>query len=54
LQKKHDSTLIDIYAFFEAVEILAQKVYKDQESEYGENINQFLDAAIEFFSDFVA
>lgn len=31
MAKRHDSTCLDIFAFFQAVEILAQKVYKDYE-----------------------
>ena len=40
--------------FFEAIEILSQKVYKDlEDSTYKDNIEMFIDAGIEFFTDFV-
>lgn len=29
LQKKHDCTCIDIYGFFEAIEKLSMKLYKE-------------------------
>jgi len=39
LQRKYDSTYLDIYAFFEAIEILSGKVYKtDEETTVGDNI----------------
>ena len=31
LQRKHDCNFLDLYAFFEAVETLSQKIYKDEE-----------------------
>jgi hypothetical protein len=54
LQRKFDCTYIDIYAFFEAVEVLAQKVYKDQEdNSFKDNIEAFLDAGVEYFTEFL-
>ena len=54
LQKKYECVCLDIYAFFDACEILAQKIYKEQVNEdgqslYGENVETFLDTSIEFF-----
>lgn len=47
-------TYLDIYAFFESVEIMAQKIYKDQEENtYGDNITEFIDVALAFFEDFI-
>jgi type III secretory pathway component EscR len=45
---------LDIYGFFEAIEILSQKVYKDEEdSTYKDNIEKFIDAGIDFFTKFL-
>ena len=55
MQRKYDSPAIDIYSFFETVEILAQKIYKEyEESTYGEKIEWFLDAAVEYFEEATA
>jgi len=35
------------------VEVLSQKVYKDYDSTYSENIESFLTAGLEFFEEFV-
>ena len=53
---KHDlqHNCLDLYSFFEAIEMLSQKIYKNQEdSVFGDNICQFLDAAVPFFEDFL-
>lgn len=45
---------IDLYGFFEAIEILASKIYKEEtDNTQGDNIGQFLDAAMVFFEDFL-
>lgn len=54
LQKKYDTNFIDLYAFFEAIEVLSQKLYKDQEDlSYGDKVGLFLEAGLNFFTDFV-
>ena len=55
MQRKYDSPSLDIYSFFETVETLAQKIYKDYEdSTYGERIEWFLDASLEYFEEAIA
>ena len=54
LQRKHDCNYLDIYALFEAIEVLSQKVYKDEDRSYGENIAEFIEKSLAFFEDFVA
>jgi hypothetical protein len=45
---------LDLYSFLDAIEMLSQKIYKNQEdSTFGENISQFLDAALPFFEEFL-
>lgn len=53
MQRKYDTTNIGIFAFLECVEVLAQKVYKDEESTFKENVEAFLDIGIEFFEEFL-
>ena len=52
LQRKYDSNYIDIYGFFEAIEVLSQKVYKDEDRSYGENIAEFIEKSLIFFEEF--
>lgn len=54
--KKYDTTAIDIYAFFEAMEKICVKLYKDTgegEMTHAEKIKAFLDSSIPFFEEFV-
>lgn len=44
---------LDIHAFFEAVENLAWKIYKDEEN-LEDALELFLDNAIAYFSELVA
>ena len=54
LAKKNDSTCLDIFAFFQAIEILSQKVYKDYEdATYQDQIKWFIEESTEFFEEFV-
>lgn len=53
---KHDlqHNSLDLYSFFEAIEILTSKIYKkDEDTTFGDNLTQFLDAAVPFFEDFL-
>lgn len=45
---------IDLYSFFEAIEILTQKIYKtNEETSFGDNITTFLDATLTYFEDLI-
>ena len=59
LQEKYAYASLGIEAFFESVEVLVRKIYKDNVDEEGnfsleENLESFLDTTIEFFEEFVA
>ena len=60
LQKKYDCVALDIYGFFEAIERIVEKLYKDQmhdeegNSLFGENLTEFLDISLEWFENFVS
>ena len=46
---------LDLYAFFDAIEILTTKIYKNQSEDttYGDNIYSFLEATTTFFEEFL-
>ena len=49
---------MDIYGFFDAIELLSSKIYKDKDENsenraMAENIESFITASTEFFEDFV-
>ena len=48
LQRKHDQNYLDMFAFFEAIEILSQKVYKDGSS-LGEKVRMLLEDSLAYF-----
>jgi len=50
MQRKHDCQALSLDGFFDAVEYLSKKVYKDEE-DFEECLTQFLDAAIPFFEE---
>ena len=50
MQRKYDCPALDLNAFFDAIEQLSQKIYKDAD-ELVDCLNAFLDAAIPFFED---
>ena len=47
-QRRHEMAALDIHAFFEAIENLAAKIYKDEE-EFADALELFLDNAIAHF-----
>ena len=49
MQRKYDSPTLDLYAFFDAVEALSQKIYKEES--LLEAVKMFLEEAIPFFED---
>jgi len=49
MQRKYDSPTLDLYAFFDAVEALAMKIYKDEL--LVDAVTMFLDEAIPFFEE---
>ena len=54
LQRKYECVYLDIYAFFEAIEKLSEKVYKDQEEmTFGDKIKEFIERGVEFFEELV-
>ena len=51
---KYDCTALDIFGFFDSIEILSQKIYKEYEDlDYCGKIEEYIDCAIEFFTEFV-
>lgn len=50
MQRKHDCSALDLQAFFDAVEYLSKKIYKDEE-DFETCLTDFLDAAIPFFEE---
>ena len=47
---------MDIYGFFDAIEILSQKIYKDEtqpDKPLHDSIDSFITASTEFFEDFL-
>jgi len=50
MQRKHDCSALDLQAFFDAVEYLSKKIYKDEEV-FETCLVNFLDAAVPFFED---
>ena len=49
MQRKYDTPSLDLYAFFDAVEALAAKIYKDEP--LIDAVTMFLDEAIPFFEE---
>jgi len=50
MQRKHDSVALNLDAFFDAIEALCKKIYKDEDV-FENCLSMFLDAAIPFFED---
>lgn len=50
MQRKYNSASLDLDAFFDAIEYLSKKIFKDEEV-FETCLNQFLDAAIPFFEE---
>lgn len=50
MQRKHDCVALDLHAFFDAIEYVSQKIYKD-EAKFEDCLVQFLDAAIPFMEE---
>jgi len=50
MQRKHDSVALDLHAFFDAIEYLSKKIYKEEEV-FEICLAQFLDAALPFFEE---
>jgi len=50
MQRKHDCAALDLHGFFDAIEYLSKKIYKDEE-QFEPCLTQFLDAAVPFFED---
>ena len=50
MQRKHDSVALNLDGFFDAIEALSKKIYKDEDV-FESCLSQFLDAAIPFFED---
>ena len=50
MQRKHDCVALDLHAFFDAIEYLSKKIYKDEE-EFEPCLTQFLDATIPYFEE---
>ena len=46
--RRMDSSVMDVNGFFEAVEQLAKKIYKDKGNNYI-NLNAFLNASLNYF-----
>ena len=50
MARKYDTAALDLHAFFDAIEQLSQKIYKDEE-DFESSLDLFLDAAITFFEE---
>lgn len=50
MQRKHDCVALNLDGFFDAIEALSKKIYKDEE-ETETCLAQFLDAAIPYFEE---
>jgi len=50
MQRKHDSPSLDLHAFYDAIEQLSQKIYKDEE-DLETSLSYFIEAAIAFFEE---
>lgn len=50
MQRKHDCNALDLHGFFDAIESLCKKIYKDEEV-FETCLTQFLDAAIPFIEE---
>lgn len=58
LQKKYDTHTLGVEAFFEAIEVLVRKIYKDEVDEEGNfdfstHLETFLEITEEFFENLV-
>jgi hypothetical protein len=54
LQKKYEVQFLDIYGFFDAIEILSAKIYKDQEEmSYLDKVSAFIGETTEFFEELI-
>ena len=49
MQRKHECTSLEIYSFFEAIEILSQKLYKGED--LGSKVRMFLADTLPYFRD---
>ena len=53
MQRKYDCQSLDIHAFFDAIEVLSQKIFKQQNEdgivEVSECLDMFLAEAVPFF-----
>lgn len=50
MQRKYDCQGLDLHAFFDAIESLSKKIYKDEDV-FEDCLAQFLDAALPFFDE---
>jgi len=50
MQRKHDCVSLNLDGFFDAIEALCKKIYKDEEV-FETCLSNFLDAAIPFFEE---
>ena len=50
MQRKYECVALDLHAFFDAIEQLSKKIYKDEEV-FETCLSQFLDAAVPFFEE---
>ena len=50
MARKHDTQALDLHAFFDAIEQLSQKIYKDEE-DIETSLDYFLDAAVAYFEE---
>ena len=50
MQRKYDCQGLDLHAFFDAIEALSKKIYKEEEV-FENCLCQFLDAALPFFDE---
>ena len=50
MARKYDTSALDLHAFFDAIEQLSQKIYKEEE-DFESSLDLFLEAAITFFEE---
>lgn len=50
MQRKHDCNALDLHGFFDGIESLCKKIYKDEDV-FETCLTQFLDAAIPYIED---
>ena len=50
MQRKYECAALDLHAFFDAIEYLSKKIYKDEEV-FETCLDQFLSAAVPFLEE---